>query len=202
MTRYFKYNGKKLNITDISRRSGVPYSTLLRHLRFEDTGSDVTEMVYELLARPRTKEYVYRGKVRTVYEISQISGCDYRLLYRYFSDAEVGSDVTELVDIRFRVYVYEGCRWKLNDLCGVINRTVMDLCEVLREVPEGSDITELVCKRPKKRRYTYRGELLSMAAISRKSGISYWALRNAIISKPTGADVTERVEKMRSQAIR
>lgn len=202
MARYFRYNGEELNITDISHRSGVPYSTLLRHLRFEDTGSDVTEMVYELLARPRTKEYVYRGKSRTVYEISQISGCDYKLLYRYFTDAEVGSDVTELVDMRFRVYIYEGCRWKLNDLCGVINRTVMDLCGVLSGVPEGSDITELVCKRPKNRRYIYRGELLSMAAISRKIGVSYWALRNAIISKPMGADVTERVEEMRSRVIR
>lgn len=201
MARYFRYNGEELNITDISHRSGVPYSTLLKHLRFEDAGLDVTEMVCALLARPRTKEYVYRGKSRTVYEISKISGCDYKLLYRYFSDAEVGSDVTELVDIRFRVYVYEGCRWKLNDLCGVINRTVMDLCEVLSGVPEGSDITELVGKRPKDRRYIYKGELLSMAALSRKSGVSYWALRNAIISKPIGTDVTERVEKMRSQAI-
>ncbi len=201
MTRYFKYDGKKLNIADISRRSGVPYSTLLKHLRFEDTGSDITEKVYALLVRPRTKEYMYRGKSRTVYEISQISGCDYKLLYRYFSDAEVGSDVTELVDIRFRVYVYEGCRWKLNDLCGVVNRTVKDLCEILSGVPEGSDITELVGKRTKNRRYIYKGELLSMAAISRKSGVSYWALRNAIISKPMGADVTERVEEMRSRVI-
>ena len=110
--------------------------------------------------------------------------------------------MTELVDIRFRVYVYEGCRRKLNDLCGVINRTVMDLCEILSGVPEGSDITELVGKRPKDRRYIYKGELLSMAAIGRKSGVSYWALRNAIISKPTGADITERVEEVRSRAIK
>ena len=77
----------------------------------------------------------------------------------------------------------------------------MDLCGVLSGVPEGTDITELVGKRPKDRRYIYKGELLSMAAISRKSGVSYWALRNAIISKTVGADVTERVEKLRSQAI-
>lgn len=88
VTNFADYNGAKTPLAEISRKTDVPYFTLVARLKAGKTGDDLIAPV------KKAKKYLYLGELMTVSEICQTTGINDTTLLRKIS---AGMTVQEAV---------------------------------------------------------------------------------------------------------